>query len=137
MWKMYGKLLQRKGSQSFLRMQDITLWSSAVSPRTYPVRPSLSVVCVFRESKQAECRLWKALSLPSSKKSVFILFVAAMEMSVVGWDSLPVEIAEIILGEIIAGKNPVIPLHFVCKQWHTLLPPPLSKGVAGFCSSVG
>mgnify|MGYP001030254524 CR=1 FL=1 len=48
----------------------------------------------------------------------------------VGWHSFPVEIVGVILGFVVANGNPInaasspgIPLRFVCKQCHTILPP--------------
>jgi len=56
----------------------------------------------------------------------------------VGWNSLPFEIASLILGFVTEGNSRAgIPLHFVCKQWHTILPPPLSERPAGFRPPVG
>jgi len=50
----------------------------------------------------------------------------------VGWDSLPSELAGVILDHTSTEKHTVIPLHFVCKQWRTLLPLPTPKELWDF-----
>ena len=55
------------------------------------------------------------------------------EALAVGWNTLPVEISGMILDFVTNRSSKAgVPLHFVCKQWHTLLPPPSPKDLRSF-----
>ena len=70
----------------------------------------------------------------------FFYFVLRKPMennAAVSWYSLPVEVAGIILSFVTAENLTAgIPLHFVCKQWHTFLPSPPSTELRDFAVSL-